>query len=180
MDWYEANRLFDLAYQYSVEGRHDDARSVLAEILSYYPDHIEALVLIGYLSPPPQARYYFMQALRLDPTHPEAQRGIMELEDRSNRLLFRLIGAGIPISIILAVVVLLLGLQLIQNDETLPTPTAIVQQDTATPTPTSTPPPTLTATPFLSPTPRIELRSTPLQFVRHPTAVPVTNTSFPI
>ena len=73
----EIDQLFQQAYDLSQQGRDAEARQVLDLLLTQWPNHVEGLVLMGYLSQPAQARDFFLRALEQDPYHVHAQRGLL-------------------------------------------------------------------------------------------------------
>ena len=134
------DELFSAAYQESERGNLLEARGLLQQILAIDPNHIEALVLLGYLSPATEARDYFERALSyLNPYHVQAQRGLLELDASNQQRLVSLLVLTIPLAIIAMAVFVFLGLQFFNNqDEPTPTVVGLVNTSTATITASST------------------------------------------
>ncbi len=162
--------LFESAYVLVQAGRHAEARRTLLLLLQQVPNHVEALVLMGYLSRPAEARRYFLQALQLDPYHTQAQRGLLNIEQRQQRRLTGLLVAGVPFVALAIGLFVFVGLNLFGgiNDPQEPTVQALVSSPTPTRRPgNNVPPPTATlfTDGFASPTPIDWLLATPQQFV---------------
>ncbi len=162
--------LFESAYALVQAGRHAEARRTLLLLLQQAPNHVEALVLMGYLSRPAAARRYFLQALQFDPYHAQAQRGLLNIEQRQQRRLTGLLVAGVPFVALAIGLFVFVGLNLFGgiNDSQEPTVQALVSSPTPTRRPgNNVPPPTATlfTDGFASPTPIDWLLATPQQFV---------------
>lgn len=162
--------LFESAYALVQAGRHAEARRTLLLLLQQAPNHVEALVLMGYLSRPAEARRYFLQALQFDPYHAQAQRGLLNIEQRQQRRLTGLLVAGVPFIALAIGLFVFVGLNLFGgiNDPQEPTVQALVSSPTPTRRPgNNVPPPTATlfTDSFASPTPIDWLLATPQQFV---------------
>lgn len=161
--------LFESAYTLVQAGRHAEARRILLILLKQVPNHVEALVLMGYLSHPAEARRYFLQALQLDPYHAQAQRGLLNIEQRQQRRLTGFLVAGVPFVALAIGLFVFLGLNLFGgiNDADEPTVQALVSSPTPTRRPANNVPPTATLSTegFASPTPIDWLLPTPNQFI---------------
>ncbi|MBI5928798.1 MAG: hypothetical protein HY862_05780 [Chloroflexi bacterium] len=161
--------LFESAYALVQAGRHAEARRTLLTLLQQVPNHVEALVLMGYLSRPAEARRYFMQALQLDPYHAQAQRGLLNIEQRQQRRLTGILVAGVPFVALAIGLFFFIGLNLFggKNDANEPTVQALVSSATPTRRPANNIPRTATLATdgFASPTPIDWLLATPNQFV---------------
>ncbi len=162
--------LFESAYALVQAGRHAEARRTLLLLLQQAPNHVEALVLMGYLSRPAEARRYFLQALQFDAYHAQAQRGLLNIEQRQQRRLTGLLVAGVPFVALAIGLFVFVGLNLFGgiNDPQEPTVQALVSSPTPTRRPgNNVPPPTATlfTDSFASPTPIDWLLATPQQFV---------------
>lgn len=161
--------LFESAYALVQAGHHAEARRTLLILLKQVPNHVEALVLMGYLSRPAEARRYFLQALQLDPYHTQAQRGLLNIEQRQQRRLTGLLVAGVPFVALAIGLFVFLGLNLFGgiNDADEPTVQALVSSPTPTRRPANNVPPTATLfnEGFASPTPIDWLLPTPNQFI---------------
>ncbi|NDJ87469.1 MAG: tetratricopeptide repeat protein [Chloroflexi bacterium] len=167
--------LFQQAYDLSRQGRDDEARKTLSQLLSQWPNHVEGLVLMGYLSPPAAARTYFERALELDPYHVQAQRGLLKLESSQQRRLMGMLVIILPLVVASIGLFILFGISLFDDltDEDNPTPTfegrigSLTPTISATPSPQPSPTPSSTRQPgpVLTSTPLVTLAATPLQFV---------------
>lgn len=161
--------LFESAYALVQAGRHAEARRTLLILLKQVPNHVEALVLMGYLSRPAEARRYFLQALQLDPYHTQAQRGLLNIEQRQQRRLTGFLVAGVPFVALAIGLFVFLGLNLFGgiDDANEPTVQALVSSPTPTRRPANNVPPTATLfnEGFASPTPIDWLLPTPNQFI---------------
>ena len=174
MNYPDIEQLFRDAYELSQQGKDSTARQVIQQLLSIAPDHIEALVLMGYLSKGDEARAYFDHALQLDPYHVQAQRGLLKLESERQRRLLGMLVVAFPIIVVACGVFVLLGVSIFNDlngdDENTPTfearvptltltvsatPAVIARDSTVTPLPT----------PFRTVTPISTLAATPRQFV---------------
>lgn len=160
------DQLFQQAYQLSQVGRNAEARQLLEQLLIIAPEHVEAWVLLGYLSPPTQARYCFDRALYLNPYHIQAQRGLLKLESRQQHRLVGLMVFIFPVALVAMALFMLLGLQLINDTDATPTFEPVVFEATTTPsaTATITLTETVTAIATLSPTPFSTIGPTPRQY----------------
>lgn len=166
------DQLFEMAYALVQAGRHAEARRTLVLLLQQAPNHVEALVLMGYLSHPAEAKRYFMEALHLDPYHTQAQRGLLNIEQKQQRRLTGILVAGVPILALAIGLFVFIGLNVFAIDEN-PEPTlqALGVSATATRRPanpeenTGINAPTLLPENFASLTPIDWLLATPQQFV---------------
>ncbi|MCB9435459.1 MAG: hypothetical protein H6673_00520 [Anaerolineales bacterium] len=160
------DQLFQQAYQLSQAGRNAEARQLLEQLLIIAPEHVEAWVLLGYLSSPTQARYCFDRALYLNPYHIQAQRGLLKLESRQQHRLVGLMVFVFPVALVAMALFMLLGLQLINETDATPTFEPVVFEATTTPSVTASATLTETAAAIatLSPTPFSTIGPTPRQY----------------
>ncbi len=169
-----ADSLFRQAYELSQHGHTIEARQVLQQLLAQWPNHVEALVLMGYLTSSSEARACFERALELDPYHVQAQRGLLKLEATHQRRLVGIFVLLVPVAIVALGLFVLVGINLFdQPNDDRATPTVESVLSTMSPTamffPTATnalPSPTQTSfpAPIRSPTALSTLTSTPRQF----------------
>lgn len=173
MNYQEADYQFNQAYELVEVGRTREAKPILDNIIRFIPDHIEALILLGYISPPGEAKVYFEHVLVLDPSNLEARQGLLQVERATQRRMMSVLILGVPFVLVLLGVFVLAGFNLWDGLEGDATPTVIAghtktatvtSSPTVTETLTSTASPTITVT-LPSPTPLNTLQSTPRQFL---------------
>ncbi|MCI0711467.1 MAG: hypothetical protein L0154_15035 [Chloroflexi bacterium] len=166
---FNINQQFDEAYKLVQAGRTRQAREILEAITHFAPDHIDSLILLGYISPPIQARTYFELVLQLDPANVYAQQGLLELEQQRQRRFTGLLIVAVPIAILLMCGVSYVAINIFDQFElsnTTPTVEMVDFTDTATITVTASMTSTASNTPTLfTSTPSETLRPTPRQFI---------------
>lgn len=180
---FNINQQFDEAYKLVQAGRTRQAREILEAIIHFAPDHIDSLILLGYISPPAQAHTYFELVLQLDPANVYAQQGMLDLEQQRQRRFTGLLIVAVPIAILLMCGVSYVGINIFdQFDLSNSTPTVemVDSTDTATITVTASITSTASNTPTLfTSTPSETLRPTPRQFIPPSMTFTPSNTAIP-